>query len=231
MTRMFQTKICGITSVEDALAARDSGVEAIGLNFYPPSPRSIASELAAEISRALAEPATSRSPQIVGVFVNEPLESLLLIAKQAGLDYLQLHGDETPEYLQSLQQQTSLPLIKAFRWGKEGPAETEAFLKACQAKNIKLAAILIDAREEQAYGGTGKVADWSAVRSFKSEHPDLLVILAGGLKPENVARAIEQTGADAVDTASGVESSPGKKSPEKMRQFVAAAQFPFMKEP
>lgn len=219
---MFRIKICGVTRTEDALAVADAGADAIGLNFYEKSPRYAAPELAKEIVAALDGRLLT-----VGVFVNRAAEEITAIAEQVGLDAIQLHGDEPDDFALGLP--SISPVIRAFRMDMLGlgpiAERTEAARQAGRAYN----AVLVDAAvkpapgEEVAYGGTGHTVDWESVRSGRGGLGGTPLILAGGLKPTNVAKAARVTGADGVDTASGVESSPGVKDASLIRSFVENA--------
>jgi len=218
---MFQIKICGITRVEDALAVRHAGADAVGLNFAVQSPRCIDLQQAKAISAAL-----SGSVLKVGVFVNFSPAEIFRTANTVGLDMVQLHGDEPPEYLSEL---APLPVVKAFRIpNRPQPlGEVAEYLAACKRLCCLPSLVLLDAFSLAGYGGTGEQIDWRSVSQYPSQpwHPPL--VLAGGLKPDNVAEAISIVRPAAVDVASGVESSPGKKDPALVGQFVAAARRAF----
>jgi len=214
---MFKIKICGVTSAADAAMCADAGAEAIGLNFYPKSPRCVSLETAREIVDSIRETTLAK----VGVFVNAPAKEVQQTATELDLDFVQIHGDEPPEYLAEL---AGRKVIRAFRCRDEGLAAVEAYLAESTAN---LAAVLIDAYSPGAYGGTGEVVDWTTLVKYGGEIEELPLILAGGLTPANVAEAIESTWAYAVDTASGVELSPGVKDTEKTRAFVAEARRAF----
>jgi len=213
---MFRIKICGVTSIDDALAACDAGADAIGLNFYEPSPRSVSLALAARIACACPV-------QTVGVFVNHSAERIAEIHETVGLDYVQLHGDERPATITTL---APRKVLKAFRC-KDDVQEAFDYLEECRQAKAALSAVLLDAYAVGEYGGTGKAIDWNMVRQSRTHFLGQPVILAGGLTPENVAQAIETSQADAVDTASGVEEQPGKKSVEKIKRFVSEAKKAF----
>ena len=198
---MTLVKICGITSLEDALAAVEAGADALGFNFYDRSPRYISPANAREITNHLP-PSILR----VGVFVNEELQSLLTIASEANLTAVQLHGDESPEYCELLKQTF---VIKAFS------AREDLDLKAYDVD-----AIMLDTKDELLRGGTGRVFDWSIARRAGNSIPKLF--LAGGLSPENVAEAIATVKPYAVDACSSLETTPGKKNHARMRAFVNA---------
>ena len=201
---MTQIKICGITNLDDALAAADFGAAYLGFNFYPPSPRSITVERCREITSVLS----ARDPQLklVGVFVNLSVEKVRSTLDCCGLDLAQLHGDEPPEMLALLNGRA----FKAFR-GVEN-ARVDQY---CPAGSPP--AGLLDAKVTGFFGGTGVTADWQAARSVAARYP---IFLAGGLNPENVAQAIWLVRPWGVDTASGVEIIPGKKDPARLKTFI-----------
>jgi phosphoribosylanthranilate isomerase len=219
---VFRIKICGITNIDDALHAAACGADALGLNFYSRSSRFLEIPRATEIAAAVR----TRFPRVelVGVGVNASLEDVRQITAAVPLDAWQLHGDEPPEFLLELAKRLpQLRLIRAFRCRNADLAEESSYLQSCQTLGRLPDAVLLDAYDPSAYGGTGKVVDWHAVREQRAQLFQLPLILAGGLTPENVATALEASHADAVDVASGVEASPGKKDPEKVRAFIAAA--------
>jgi len=196
---MIPAKICGITRVEDALLAAELGAAAIGFVFYPKSPRYIEVSAADHIGKQLP----SRVAR-VGVFVNPDVEFLLFTAKSAQLTHLQLHGEESA----SLCEHAPVPVIKTVRHA----TELEKYV------NVPVAAFLIDSKTPDQFGGTGQIADWNFCRQVREQAP---VILAGGLSAQNIVAAIELTSPDAVDLSSSVESSPGVKDREKLREFFA----------
>ncbi|MDB6067285.1 MAG: Phosphoribosylanthranilate isomerase [Pedosphaera sp.] len=197
-------KICGITNPADALAAAEAGADALGLMFYEPSPRNVSIQTAAEIVQSLP-PFVIK----VGVFVNAPEEVVLRAIGECGLNILQFHGEESPEYCQLFPVMT----VKAFRM-----KDAES-LKALP--DYKTDAWLLDAYVADKPGGTGAKFNWElAVEAQKLGRP---IFLAGGLTPENVADAVRQVRPYAVDVSSGVEASPGRKDHEKVRAFVRAA--------
>ena len=198
-----QVKICGITSVADALAAAGTGADMIGLMFYEGSPRHVTVAQAAEISLALP-PFVLR----VGVFVN-PDETLVTRAiAECGLSLLQFHGDEDSDFCT----QFGLMSMKALR---VRDAESLNLME-----NYHTDAFLLDAYSQAGMGGTGEKFNWDlAVAAQKYGKP---IFLAGGLTPENVADAVKQVRPFAVDVSSGVESAPGKKDAAKVRDFIAA---------
>ena len=201
---MVRVKICGITNVEDAQVAVDAGADALGFVFYPPSPRCVTPERAGQIIRTLPPFVTT-----VGLFVDAPAEAINSIAKQCGLDRIQLHGRETPDFCKAL----TRGVIKAFRIKN---AESLANLPS-----YRVSAYLLDAYVEGALpGGTGASFAWELVAQAKPHGP---VILAGGLTPETVAEAILRVRPYGVDVSTGVERAPGLKDHRKVRAFVARA--------
>lgn len=199
-------KICGVTTVADALMVADAGASAIGLNFAPDSPRCITLARAKEIAAAL-----EKRVELVGVFVDASIEDLLTISREVGLKWVQLHGNEQPERLVELTE-TAISNYKALRIGDATDVELAATFPGKR--------LLVDTKVEGKTGGTGKTFDWSLVANLKK---DRQLILAGGLNPSNVAEAVKAVGPFGVDTASGVETSPGKKSPKKVRDFIERA--------
>jgi phosphoribosylanthranilate isomerase len=210
----FRVKICGITRPEDASMAAGAGADAIGLNFYPGSPRCVTLEQAQAIAAAMPAGVAR-----VGVFVNADLAEMRRIADSVPLDYVQLHGDEPPQAIAAL----DVPVIRAFRCGSAGLMPVGLYLEACRQAGRLPAAVLIDAYAPGAFGGTGQTLDWPALAAGREHLAGLPLILAGGLTAENVAAAIAAARPDGVDTASGVESSPGVKDAARVRAFVAAA--------
>ncbi len=199
-------KICGITSLEDALQAVQAGVDALGFNFYGPSPRYIEPRAARDIVDQL--PA---SVLTVGVFVNEATtDRVEQIATVSGVSALQLHGDESPEYCHALADRY---VIKVLRVGEDFDPQ--------RALDYNARAVMLDAFDSKRRGGTGRVVDWSLARKTRELVPRLF--LAGGLAPENVGDAIAAVEPYAVDACSGLELSPGRKIPERVAAFVRAA--------
>jgi phosphoribosylanthranilate isomerase len=213
--RVFRIKICGITNPSDARLAEEAGADAIGLNFYQRSPRFITRDQAPTVAAA-----TGTAVLKVGVFVNASAEEIAQHCTQVPLDVIQLHGDEPPEFLKQL---PDLPVIRAFRCGSKGLSPLIAYLDLCAAVGRLPTALLIDAQAPGQYGGSGQTVDWTALPSARAWLHGLPVILAGGLTPANVAQALEISGADGADVASGVEISPGMKDGELVRSFVTAA--------
>ncbi len=201
---MVRVKICGITNMEDALMAVEAGADALGFVFFRGSPRCISPEQAAAIIRQLPP-----FVQTVGLFVNEEPATVNNVADQSGLDLVQLHGEESPNYCDEIRRR----VIKAFR------VKDHATLDDMTSYHV--AACLLDAWSPAAHGGTGTTFNWEiAARAAASNR----IILAGGLTSENVAAAVATVHPYAVDVSSGVESAPGKKDAGLVRAFVGAAQ-------
>ncbi len=216
---MFQIKICGITSVEDALVVARAGADAIGLNFYARSPRCVTATAVGEIVRALPAGISK-----VGLFVDTPAGDMCRLFDHLQLDLIQLHGDQPPEFLPQLGHR---PVMRAFRVGPDGLRSVAAYLDRCRELGKDLAMVLVDSLVVGEYGGTGTVADWSVAQAYGAETGRPPLVLAGGLTPENVAAAIRTVGPAAVDVASGVESRPGRKDPAQVEAFVQAARIAF----
>ena len=207
---MTKVKICGITIFEDARFALDCGADELGFNFYTKSKRYIAPAAAAAIVEQL-----SIDTRTVGVFVNEPIETVLEISRSLGLQGVQLHGDEDKLYIRELLLNSMLFVIKAFR-------VAPGFVIS-SAVNWKATYELFDAFSPHERGGTGRSLDWEELGiEVQSWFPDS-AYLAGGLTPDNVVSAIRMVRPYAVDVASGVESSPGKKDRNKLEAFIRNA--------
>lgn len=203
--RNVKVKICGITNLTDAKLAIDAGADMLGFNFYAKSPRYIAPAKARTIVRRLPKRVAA-----IGVFVNETEEKMLGIARSVGLDRLQLHGDEAPAAVARVAR--SLPVIKAVRARKR-------FRISQLSQFNRASAILLDGFDRRVRGGTGKTFDW---RLAKRANHYARIFLAGGLTPENVAKAIRTARPYAVDVCSGVESKPGKKDPARIDALMKA---------
>jgi len=199
-----KVKICGITNLPDANAAVEAGADALGFMFAEQSPRRLTRPAAAAIIRQLP-PFVSR----VGVFVNPPAESVRQAVSECGLDTLQFHGEETPEFCRQF---APLKTCKAFR------IQDSESLKRLPAYQTD--AWLLDSWVAGKAGGTGETFNWSLAAAAKEY--GCPVILAGGLRPENVAQAIHEVWPYAVDVSSGVESAPGHKDHDLLRAFIAA---------
>jgi phosphoribosylanthranilate isomerase len=198
----MKVKVCGITSYEDAVMVLDQGVDALGFNFFPPSPRYLKPADARSILRRLPPFVTT-----VGLFVNvADADQVSEMATAAAVQVLQLHGDETPDYCRRF---ANWPLIKALRiGGNEIPRDLDAY---------SVQAFLLDAKDDALFGGTGRSFDWKLARDIQRIRP---IILAGGLRPDNVREAIRVVAPYGIDVCSGVESAPGKKDVNKLRQFM-----------
>lgn len=198
---MTRVKICGITRIEDALAAAHSGADAIGLVFYQHSPRLVSIELAAQLAAALP-PFVS----VVGLFVNAEAAFVREVLARVPLDLLQFHGDELPEYCAQFHK----PYLKAIR------VKAGVDLLQCASDFRGARGLLLDAHVDGIPGGTGTAFDWTLIHGNLA----LPVILSGGLDAENVANAIKQVQPYAVDVSSGVEASKGIKDAAKIAAFI-----------
>jgi phosphoribosylanthranilate isomerase len=202
---MVKVKICGITNLKDARQALESGASFIGFNFYKRSPRYITPSAALRILRRLPKNVKS-----VGVFVNESEDKVLTIAHQVGLDYLQLHGEESPGAVARLKR--TLPVIKAIR-------VRDSFSTGQLLPYKHASAFLLDGFDHRRHGGSGKTFRWDIARRAKRGGR---IFLAGGLTPLNVGAAIRSAKPYAVDVCSGVEAKPGKKDPVLLKDFMRA---------
>ena len=198
-----EIKICGLTQIDEAVACAEAGADAIGLVFYPPSPRHLTVAQAREISRALPE-RTAR----VGVFVNTSLSEILETTDVCQLTAVQLHGQESPELVLNLNT-SGIPVIKALFIHK-APFISDVSL-------YPAAAFLVECGTGRLPGGNAMSWNWADVKPFGEEHP---LILAGGLSPETIAEAVAAACPDAVDVSSGVEVSPGRKDLQKVRALI-----------
>ena len=200
---MLREKICGITNVDDALHAVNAGADALGFIFYPESPRYVTPETVRIIIERLPPFTTS-----VGVFVNEDRDAIQRVIQECGLSLVQLHGDESPGDCFTL----GHPVIKAIRLR----SRDDIVLMGRYA----VRGFVLDASVAGVWGGTGETIDWRLAREATRQGP---AILAGGLTPDNVGRAVAEVEPFGVDVSSGVEISPGKKDHEKVRRFILAA--------
>ena len=218
MTRPSRTriKLCGLTEEEDVANAVAAGADAIGLVFYPPSPRHLSLARAATLA-ALVPPFVAT----VGLFVNPSAEQLLQAKNAARLSMLQFHGDETPEQCHALAASMSLPFIKAFRVRPDTkPDDLLEYDSICRAGGHLYSALLLDTWVD-AYGGGGKVFDWSLIPEELAPR----VVLSGGLSVHNATDAVLRVRPYAVDVSSGIERAKGVKDGEKMRAFAAAVRL------
>jgi phosphoribosylanthranilate isomerase len=200
-----QIKICGLTCADEALACARAGADAIGLVFYPFSPRCVSTADARRICAALP-------PQVrtVGVFVDARLDALMHQVDVCGLDAVQLHGQEPPELVARLKRSGRV-VIKALFAARPPDFATAARYRA--------SALLAECGRGRLPGGNAEVWDWSSAAALKTHGP---LILAGGLDPANVADALKAGQPDAVDVSSGVESAPGRKDPRRVAAFIRA---------
>lgn len=244
----FQIKICGVTTVDDAIFAVQNGADAIGLNFYEKSSRYVcppghlnhssnadvtkddATKIVDSV-RQLAESQSGTAAKIVGVFVNLNPKQVVAIASRLGLDGIQLHGDEPVSDLAEIRElmgpKSSELLVRAVRTNPSSNHQSEPEQEIVRIETeinqwaqAGVDAVLLDAAVAGEFGGTGKSVDWFSVPKITSPVP---IILAGGLTSQNVAEAIRCSQAHAVDVASGVESGPGKKDDLLVAQFIESA--------
>jgi len=199
-------KFCGITRLDDAELAVAAGAWAIGLIFWPHSPRRAELDAAAEIAAAV-----KRRAEVAGVFVNATLDEVAQTADAVGLTMIQLHGEEGPAYGAEAARRTGCKVIKAAR------VRSGADVQALASFHTDYH--LLDSYSAGVPGGTGETFSWDIARAHRGRVP---VILSGGLTPDNIADAIAAVHPFAVDVASGVELSPGRKDPEKLQAFAAA---------
>ncbi len=213
----MRIKMCGIRTFDNAMMVIESGVDIIGFNFYPRSPRYISPgdcmRLVVRLETALREEMSKIT--MMGVFVNSERDNMHAVFRDCHLDMIQLSGDEPPEVLEMLGERS----FKVLR-----PTTFEEFSDAVQRypRRTMAPAWMIDTFRPGQYGGTGQPADWELVRRIAQQAP---VLLAGGLTAENVAEAIRRVNPWGVDVASGVESAPGVKDPQKVQRFVQAVRF------
>lgn len=201
---MTRVKICGITSLEDALTAVDAGADALGFVFFKESPRHIFPEQAAQIIAQLPP-----FVQVVGLFVNEEIRMVHEVADRCHLDLVQLHGDESADYCRQIRRR----VLKAFRVRSPNCLDL--------IRDYQVSGYLLDAFSPSFYGGTGTSFNWEIAAEAVKRHQR--IVLAGGLTPDNVAEAIRQVHPWAVDVSSGVESAPGRKDTQKVRGFIRNA--------
>jgi phosphoribosylanthranilate isomerase len=205
-----RVKLCGITSQADAKLAADAGAWAIGMIFADESPRRVDVASAAEIGAAMR-----RRLEVVGVFLNTPLDEVVEIADLCSLTAVQLHGDEGPTYCGEVGHRTGCKVVKAAR------VRDRASVQALRAFRVGVDYHLLDAYAEDAAGGTGRTFSWALAKERGSGPP---LILSGGITPENVGEAIAAVRPFAVDSASGTEASPGVKDPAKVTALMQAVQ-------
>ena len=201
--KQVKVKVCGMTSLKDALVAVEEGADAVGFIFYKKSPRSVTMKIVREIVLELPP-----FVDTVGVFVDESAVQINKIADYCNLDIIQLHGDESPTFCKRIRRK----VIKAFR--------IKDMQSVKKLSNFQVSGFLLDTFSENLHGGTGKVFDWNLALPAKKFGP---VIMAGGLTPNNVQRAVRQVRPYGVDVCSGVESEPGIKDHKKVRAFLKNA--------
>jgi phosphoribosylanthranilate isomerase len=222
---MTKIKICGIKTLKDALTAIDAGADYLGFNFYPKSVRFIEKETCAEIASILKR--EHPSIKLVGVFVNSSMDEVKNVLDTCSLDLAQLHGDETPEMVESFNGKAFKALRLHLRRTAFVAVQVSASISVDESvypflKSVPESAspaFLIDAAVKGVYGGSGVTADSSAAAELAKRYP---LLLAGGLTPDNVADAVRQVKPWGVDVASGVESGAGEKDASKMKAFVKA---------
>jgi phosphoribosylanthranilate isomerase len=207
-----RVKICGLTRAEDAVAAVRAGADALGFVFWPESPRAVSPDTARAIGRQVPALVTR-----VGVFVNTPPDEVKAIVRHAGLDAVQLHGDEAVEDYLTL----GVRLIKAVSGGQP---DAQAWVRRCP----EVVTILIDAFDRNRRGGTGRRADWTLAAAIARDRP---IVLAGGLTAATVADAIRQVRPWGLDVSSGVERAPGIKDPDRLATFFAQVSAADVEEP
>ena len=213
MSHRTRIKLCGLTRIEDVRQAVAVGADAIGLVFYPPSPRHVSAEVAARLAQALPPMVSS-----VGLFVNASLTEVSEVIRHVPLSLLQFHGDETPAECCAIAEAVQRPFMRALR---VRPDTTAADLlesdSAYRTASPLFAGLLLDTWSD-AYGGTGKVFDWSLIPAEIAHQ----AVLSGGLNVQNVTDAVRQVRPYAVDVSSGIESAKGIKDATLMRAFVSA---------
>ena len=210
---MTLVKICGITNLQDANHAVKCGADALGFNFYPRSKRFITPQEVRDIFWSMNGFHSELS--LVGVFVNSSYDDAASIGFAAGLDTIQFHGDETPEFVADFESEYKkiFRVVKAIRVGEEFSLD--------ELERYKVGHILLDAHSATEFGGTGKKINWDMAKQIRRRVPKLF--LAGGLSPENVARAVKQVRPYAVDACSLLETAPGRKDHTKVAAFIKAA--------
>jgi phosphoribosylanthranilate isomerase len=219
---MFRIKICGVTNVDDAREAVAAGADALGLNFYRSSKRFVSTEMA----RQIVDEIGART-QPVGVFVNASVAEICDVCRASAISFVQLYGEKRPDRSKIVfgLRDSMVSVIRAHSFGVGGM--DAVYKDMFDANGTPADAVLIDAAVSGMYGGTGQTIDWTRLVNFQDSIGRMPLILAGGLTPDNVAEAIRIVRPYAVDVASGVESSPGKKDAAKVRDFVAAAREAF----
>jgi phosphoribosylanthranilate isomerase len=216
--KTIQVKICGLTNLEDALTAAMAGADFLGFIFYPPSKRAITPEAAQPIIAQLRQ--LPHCPKLVGVFVNDTAERMSQVLEQCQLDLAQLSGEEVPSLVNDPQSPLYGRAFKALRPQSIPEAEADAEWYVAESPAVT-PSLLLDAYHPTLKGGTGEVANWEMARHLVAMSDKLM--LAGGLTPANVAQAVQEVKPFAVDVASGVEASPGRKNPQAVQEFIRQA--------
>lgn len=205
VSRIPQVKVCGLTDPAQALAVAKLGVDAVGCVFFPKSPRHMTRKAARTLCRVL--PANVRR---VGVFVDESFSQIMGVVEACGLDVVQLHGQEPPELIRRLRRQGLLVIKALFAARSPGLSDLDTYAPS---------GFLVECGAGKLPGGNAETWDWARARSLSDRYP---LILAGGLTPENIVRAVGLAQPDAVDVSSGVEASPGNKDLRKLAALMAA---------
>lgn len=213
MTHRTRVKLCGLTTPEDVKVAALAGADAIGLVFYPPSPRHVSAQQAATLLADLPPFITS-----VGLFVNASLGEVEQVLRSVPLSMLQFHGDETPDQCAAVAETVARPFLRAFRIRPETTAQDLLESQRLYSKCSPLFSGLLLDTWSDAYGGTGKVFNWSLIPEEIAHQ----AVLSGGLNVQNVTDAVRQVRPYAVDVSSGIESAKGIKDTALMRAFVSA---------
>jgi phosphoribosylanthranilate isomerase len=199
-----QIKICGLTNPPEALACANLGADAIGLVFYPKSPRNVSMEQASAITQALPEHVAA-----VGVFVDPDMDTLCNTVEQCALSCVQLHGKESPEFIATFKRKSDVRIIKGLFTAKQ-PNLTNA-------DDYQVDGYLVECGKGRLPGGNAMTWNWSTAAEFADHYP---LVLAGGLAPGNVAQAIADCMPDAIDASSSLEAVPGRKDLNKVRPFI-----------
>lgn len=218
MSRTVRVKICGLTNLADAVQATEAGADYLGFIFYPPSKRATTPTVVRQIVAELRQ--RPNCPTLVGVFVNEAGSTVADLLEECGLDLAQLHGEEVPSLINDPRSVLYGRSYKGLRPQSVAEAEIEAEWFMAEAPQVR-PTLLIDAYHPHLYGGTGDLSDWEIGRRLAEVTDGLM--LAGGLTPANVGQAVRDVRPFAVDVASGVEASPGRKDHTAVREFIAAA--------
>lgn len=210
---MIRIKVCGVTLPDDAARVAAAGVDFIGFNFWPKSKRYVAPERAPMLAAVARGSGTAK---LVGVFVDPTIDDVLGVTTRVDLDIIQLHGDETPDFVKKLSLSVYRPVWKAI---------SVASAKSIQQLDVWSSERLLLDAPTPGRGGAGATFDWKLAREARERFPRIHFILAGGLTPENVGAAIKTVEPWAVDVASGIEAAPGIKDPAKLEAFVGAARL------